>query len=391
MNETKFSKPVARLYRDNDMQFLVLQFIGWFSLSLITYFSLTLWYNQQSFNYIAHPLIQSLIGIIVSWPLRPIFHRIWNKNILLRLTLALLAVLVCSVLWTVMRMAVFMWMTGETGLWDDFGGWLFASIMIFLCWAAFYHGIKYYQLLQSEHATLLTIEAENKEEQLKRSRAETIAQEAQLKMLRYQLNPHFLFNTLNAIASLVEGKRSANANTMIVQLSNFLRYSLENDPVRRVSLSQEVEALRLYLNIEQTRFGERLELNFDIEEAAYEVKVPSLLLQPLVENSIKYAIAPMEKGGEISILAKLDGDYLVIEVSDTGPGVLMSKDDKASGVGIGLKNTIDRLDTFYGDQYVFQLGTSELGGLRIFIRLPLEKQSAENRAEQHLSESNDNQ
>lgn len=391
MNETNFSKPVARLYRDNDLQFLVLQIIGWFSLSLITYFSLTLWYNQQSFNYIAHPLIQSLIGILVSWPLRPVFHRIWNKSIFLRLTLALFAVLICSVVWTVMRMAVFMWMTGETGLWDDFGGWLFASIMIFLCWAAFYHGIKYYQLLQSEHATLLTIEAENKEEQLKRSRAETIAQEAQLKMLRYQLNPHFLFNTLNAIASLVEGKRSANANTMIVQLSNFLRYSLENDPIRRVSLSQELDALRLYLNIEQTRFGERLRLNFDIDEAASQVKVPSLLLQPLVENSIKYAIAPMEKGGEISILAKLDGDYLVIEVSDTGPGVLMSKNDKTSGVGIGLKNTIDRLDTFYGDQYVFQLGTSELGGLRIFIRLPLVKQSAEDRAEQHLSENNVNQ
>lgn len=391
MNETNFSKPVAKLYRDNDMLFLVLQFIGWFSLSIITYFSLTLWYNQQSFDYIAHPLIQSLMGIIVSWPLRPIFHRIWNKTLFPRLIYALVSVLLCSVIWTVMRMSVFMWMTGETGLWDDFGGWFFASIMIFLCWAAFYHGIKYYQLLQSEHATLLTIEAENREEQLKRSRAESIAQEAQLKMLRYQLNPHFLFNTLNAIASLVEGKRSANANTMIVQLSNFLRYSLENDPIKRVSLAQELDALRLYLNIEQTRFGERLKLNFDIEPEANAVMVPSLLLQPLVENSIKYAIAPMENGGEISILAKLDGDHLVVEVSDTGPGVLISKNDKAAGVGIGLKNTIDRLDTFYGEQYVFQLGASELGGLRIFIRLPLEKQSAESRAVQHLSENNVNQ
>jgi LytS/YehU family sensor histidine kinase len=98
----------------------------------------------------------------------------------------------------------------------------------------------------------------------------------------------------------------------------------------------------------------------------------------------------MEKGGEISILAKLDGDNLIIEVSDSGPGVLMSKNDKTAGVGIGLKNTIDRLDTFYGDQYVFQLGNSELGGLRIFIRLPLEKQSAESRAEQNSSENNVN-
>ena len=87
-------------------------------------------------------------------------------------------------------------------------------------------------------------------------------------MLRYQLNPHFLFNTLNAIASLVQGKHSANANTMIVQLSNFLRYSLENDPVQPVTLEEELDALRLYLNIEQTRFGERLKLHFDIDKAA---------------------------------------------------------------------------------------------------------------------------
>lgn len=379
MNETKFSPFLTRLYRDQDLQFLLFQLVGWFSLSLITFFSLTLWYNQHSFGYIAHTLIQSVIGILVSWPLRPIFKRLWNRNFILRLLLSLAAVLACSFIWSVMRVAVFMWMTGETGLWNDFGGWLFASIMIFMCWAAFYHGIKYYQLLQNEHATLLSIEAEKREAQLKRSRAESIAHEAQLKMLRYQLNPHFLFNTLNAIASLVEGRHSANANTMIVQLSNFLRYSLESDPVQPVTLEEELDALRLYLNIEQTRFGERLRLHFDVDKAAEEVNVPSLLLQPLVENSIKYAVAPMEEGGEISILAKVDEGNLVLEVCDSGPGVHMTKNDKSAGVGIGLKNTIDRLDTFYGDSYVFQLGSSELGGLKIFIRLPLKRPPQESR------------
>ncbi|MCS5594016.1 MAG: histidine kinase, partial [Porticoccaceae bacterium] len=211
MSETKFPSLLAKVYQDNDMQFFLLQFIGWFSLSLITFFSLTLWYNQYSFGYIGHTLIQSLMGIMVSWPLRSIFRRLWNKDVFVRLLVGLSSVLVCSILWSVMRVAAFMWMTGETGLWGDFGGWLFASITIFTCWGAFYHGIKYYRLFQSEHATLLTIEAENKEEQLKRSRAETVAHEAQLKMLRYQLNPHFLFNTLNAIASLVVDKHPANA------------------------------------------------------------------------------------------------------------------------------------------------------------------------------------
>ena len=379
MIETKYSPFLARLSQDHNLQFVLFQVVGWFSLSLITFFSLTLWYNQYSFGYIAHTLIQSMMGVLVSWPLRSIFKRLWNRHFILRLLLSLVAVLVCSLIWSVMRVAVFMWMTGETGLWKDFGGWLFASIMIFMCWAAFYHGIKYYQLLQNEHATLLSIEAEKREAQLKRSRAESIAHEAQLKMLRYQLNPHFLFNTLNAIASLVEGRHSANANTMIVQLSNFLRYSLESDPVQPVTLEEELDALRLYLNIEQTRFGERLRLQFDVDKAAEEVNVPSLLLQPLVENSIKYAIAPMEEGGQINILAKVEDDNLVVEVCDSGPGVHMTKNDKSAGVGIGLKNTIDRLDTFYGDNYVFQLGSSDLGGLKIFIRLPLKRPPPESR------------
>ena len=224
----------GKLYRDTDAQFLLLQIIGWFSLSLISFFSLTLWYNQQSANYIGHTLLQSAMGIIVSWPLRSVFHHLWNKTLMRRLALTLLAVLACSVIWSVLRIGTFMWMTDETDVWSDFGGWLFGSIMIFLCWAAFYHGIKYYQLLQAEHEDLLKIAAENQQEQLKRIQAEAFAQEAQLKMLRYQLNPHFLFNTLNAISSLVEGKSSKMANTMIVQLSSFLRYSLESDPVQSV-------------------------------------------------------------------------------------------------------------------------------------------------------------
>ena len=142
---------------------------------------------------------------------------------LARLINTALGVLVCSGVWTVLRISTFMALTDEEGLWSDFGGWLFGSIFIFSCWAAFYYGIKYYQLLQEEHETLLKVAGENKEEQLKRSKAETVAHEAQLKMLRYQLNPHFLFNTLNAISALVQTKDTDRANSMIVQLSDFLR------------------------------------------------------------------------------------------------------------------------------------------------------------------------
>jgi len=372
---------LGRLYRDRNTQFLFLQILGWFSLSLISFFSLTLWYNQQSFAYISHTLLQSVLGVAVSWPLRSVFHYLWNKPLLSRLLLTVLSVLACSIIWSALRIGAFLWMTTETDVWADFGGWLFGSIMIFLCWAAFYHGIKYYQLLQSEHEALLHFAAENKEEQLKRSRAETFAQEAQLKMLRYQLNPHFLFNTLNAISALVVSRSSANANTMIMQLSNFLRYSLENDPIKRVTLEEEVRALRLYLDIEKTRFADRLELEFDVDPAAHEIKIPSLLLQPLVENAIKYAIAPAEKGGKISVFSKLDGEHLVIEVKDTGAGIEGDHHSMVSGPGIGLKNTVDRLSAFYGDNYVFELRGPNASGMTIYIRLPLEKQTAESNAE----------
>lgn len=365
---------IGALYRNSNYQFWILQFVGWFGLSLISFLSLTLWYNQQGAAYIAHTILQSALGILVSWPLRWVFHYFWYDSVVFRISAAVAGVIGCSLLWTILRMTTFMAMTGEADLWSDFGGWLFGSILIFVCWVAFYHGVKYYQLLQHEHETLLMVAAENKEQQLRRSRAETIAHEAQLKMLRYQLNPHFLFNTLNAISALVQVKKSSKANSMIVQLSDFLRYSLDNDPIKRVSLEQELVALKMYLNIEQTRFGDRLQLEFDIQPEANAVLVPSLILQPLIENAIKYAVAPMEAGGKLTIAARLNAGFLEVDIADTGPG-LENLAVEQNSVGVGLRNTIDRLHEFYGDNYKFRLEHASPSGLKVCMRLPLEKQS----------------
>lgn len=365
---------IGTLYRNSNYQFWILQFVGWFGLSLISFLSLTLWYNQQGAAYIAHTILQSALGILVSWPLRWVFHYFWYDSVVFRISAAVAGVIGCSLLWTILRMTTFMAMTGEADLWSDFGGWLFGSILIFVCWVAFYHGVKYYQLLQHEHETLLMVAAENKEQQLRRSRAETIAHEAQLKMLRYQLNPHFLFNTLNAISALVQVKKSSKANSMIVQLSDFLRYSLDNDPIKRVSLEQELVALKMYLNIEQTRFGDRLQLEFDIQPEANAVLVPSLILQPLIENAIKYAVAPMEAGGKLTIAARLNAGFLEVDIADTGPG-LENLAVEQNSVGVGLRNTIDRLHEFYGDNYKFRLEHASPSGLKVCMRLPLEKQS----------------
>ena len=197
-------------------------------------------------------------------------------------------------------------------------------------------------------------------------------------MLRYQLNPHFLFNTLNAINSLISTDEPDRAQKMIIQLSQFLRYSLDNNPEMKIKLEREVEALMLYLEIEKTRFGDRLELTFEIDEETNSAAIPSLLLQPLIENSMKYAIAKSENGGKIQLRAHTDQEQLTLELSDSGTGSKLesSKILSSGGRGIGLKNTVDRLKAFYGSEFSFELIPSSTGGLKTIIRIPLETLSA---------------
>lgn len=368
MTNSKLPKLVDRLYANRNYQFWFCQFMGWLGLSFVSFFSLNIWYNQPEFSYLAHNIVQSLLGILVSWPLRFVFHQVWKKTILVRLGYTFFAVLTCALIWTVLRLIFFMWMTGESGLWSDFGGWFYPSIFVFLCWSALYYGMTYYRLLQEEHAMLLQVAAINKEEQLKRIQAESIAKEAQLKMLRYQLNPHFLFNTLNAISSLVQSDEAETANQMIIRLSNFLRYSLDNDPQQMVLLSQEVEAVLLYLKIEQTRFGDRLKVDIDVDEEVQKYLVPSLLLQPLVENSIKYAIAPAENGGSISIRGRLDEGHILLELVDTGQGEGLEEGAFPVGSGVGLNNTRDRLNTIYGEDHDFIIEKNQPEGVRVMMR-----------------------
>ena len=369
MSDTVYPPFLNAIYRNTNVQFWLLQIIGWFGLSLISFLSLTLWYDQQGPGYITHTILQSALGVLVSWPLRTLFHYFWNDILIFRISSAIAGIIGCSLIWTILRISTFMSLTGEQNVWSDFGGWLFGSFLIFLSWVAFYHLVKYYQLLQNKHQALMELASNTQKEQLKRLQAEAIAHEAQLKMLRYQLNPHFLFNTLNAISALVKVKESDKAHEMIIQLSRFLRYSLDNDPVHQVSLRQEIDAVKQYLNIERTRFGQRLKLHFDVPSICESIDVPSLILQPLVENAIKYAIALSESGGEVSIEASIDGDYLSIKVIDTGPGISKDK-SQINSVGIGLKNTDERLRQFYNDDYELRLENTSLGGLCVTLKIP---------------------
>jgi two-component system LytT family sensor kinase len=362
-------------------QFWPLQLAFWSGLCAITFLTLTVWYDQIGWQHLSHTALQGVLGLLLSQPLHMGFSGIWNASLKVRIPISLVAVFVVAGLWNICRMILFVWLTGEEEIWADFGGWYFGAIFVFLCWTALYHGIRYYQLLQAESVMKLYAESSASDEKFKRLVAETDAKDAQLKMLRYQLNPHFLFNTLNAVNSLVGTEEPKRAQKMIVQLSQFLRYSLDNNPEMKIPLEREIEALMLYLEIEKTRFAERLELDFSIDVDTKAALIPSLLLQPLIENSMKYAIAKSENGGRIRLRAHTYEALLVLELSDTGNGkdstIKSSKIRNGNGRGIGLSKTVYRLKAFYGAEFSFDLVASSSGGLKTVIHIPFETLNAE--------------
>ena len=368
--------PIAKGFLDSrNKQFWVFQVVGWLGMTLLNHFSLTLWYNQPELKYVAHNVLQSLMGIFITWPMRHIFRLLWDTPPFKRFVLILICVFIFALIWSGLRLPLFMVLSGEEGLWSEFGGWLFPSLFIFGCWAALYHGIKYYQLLQKEHQRLLEIRAEQQTERLKRTEAESHAREAELKLLRYQLNPHFLFNTLNSMSSLVSSGQAERAQKMINQLSHFLRYSLASDHSLDAALTTEIQALKQYLLIEQTRFGERLDVQIDVNDNARDCTLPSMLLQPLVENSLKYAIAPSENGGIIRIEAKVDGEWLYLGVEDSGVDASGGEQNIQQGTGLGLRNITERLTVHYGERFAMERVQSPLGGIKTIIKIPASQTS----------------
>lgn len=370
--------PIAKaFYSSPNAMFYLFQLIFWLGLMLFTFFSLTLWYNTAEHTYILHTSVQAALGVIISFPLRNLYTFIWARSFPLRTIVTVLAVVFTSAGWTGMRMITFVWIVHEEkNVWLDFGGWYFGSFFIFFCWTAMYYCAKYYNLMQLEHRKVLQREAEIQSEQNKRLHAEAAAREAQLAMLRYQLNPHFLFNTLNAIYALIRTSDNATAQLMIQKLSKFLRYSLDNDPSHLVNLEKELDAVMLYLDIEKARFGDRLNLIIDVSTAARKAQIPSFLLQPLVENAIKYAISMNELGGTIGIEAQIEADLLILEVWDDGPGLKDHMRKQPQGRGIGLRNTLERLQLLHGDRQTVDLLESDTSGLRIKMRLPFKAERA---------------
>jgi LytS/YehU family sensor histidine kinase len=329
-------------------------------------------YDQYELAYLAHNISQSVVGLVLSIPLRPIFRAVWNWAFLPRVVVVLGAAILAALIWAALRLTLFMLMTGESGLWPDFGGWLFPSMFVFFTWAALYHGIKYYQMLQREREALLRIESLQRQEALKLAQVEADARNAQLALLRYQLNPHFLFNTLNSVNALISRGDAGKATKMINKLSEFFRHSLRAEPETEVTVAEEIATTELYLDIEKTRFADRLAVEIAVAESAKSRLVPSMILQPLVENSLKHAIGVSENGGKIRILAsEADSGALQLRVEDSGPEESDHQpDQRPLGASVGLDNTKARLSAFYGDGGRLQIGRAEIGGYSVLVEVP---------------------
>ena len=201
---------------------------------------------------------------------------------------------------------------------------------------------------------------------LERSQLETQLAQARLDSLKMQLHPHFLFNTLNSISVLMRDDVES-ANQMLVRLSELLRIALKSSSSHEVLLKDELDFLVRYLEIEKIRFQDRLQFEFDVDDRALASKVPNLILQPIVENAIKYGVAPQASNGLIKISAAKENGSVHLVVADNGPGFDTSSDD---GNGIGLKNTRERLRKLYADRHEFVVTSGARGGVQVEITLP---------------------
>lgn len=344
--------------KGRDLLFWSLHAIGWSGYAIAQYLGALLYGKAVAYTKVI--VIATVSGFALSAPLRYWCRYLWTRSPARMIGGALLAAYSIALVWrAIINWAYETYVDAQWPMthWYEYLSGATSATYLLMCWMGLYFGFKYYESMQFQRESAL--------------RASALAQEAQLKMLRYQLNPHFLFNTLNAISTLIIDNRNSVANSAVSGLSQFLRYTLDQDPMKKVTVAQEVEALNLYLNIEKMRFGSRLEIQYAIEDDASPMLVPSLLLQPLIENAIKYAISPREEGGRIVITAKLVFGALHLSVADDGPG-LVDPTRMTNGRGVGIRNTRERLQVLYGDRGHVTVSSAN-PGLQVSLVFPAEQ------------------
>jgi sensor histidine kinase YesM len=338
------------------------QLLAWSLFCLLSFLSLTLWYGNPRWMHVAHILLQAVTGALVTWPLGMFLPYANLGGLVRRVFSHLVIVGIAAFLWNIFRMATFDAMITAPDIWRDFGGWYFTALLIFGLWAALYYTMQAYTAVMAERSEVAA-------ERMRRIEAENLSRDAQMKMLRYQLNPHFLFNTLNSVSSLVKTKRHREARDMIGQLSNFLRVTLENTPENLTSVKQELEVLDLYLGLEAVRYGDRLTIQEQYDPQSLDLQVPSFILQPMVENALRFSVAQKKNGGTIRISTHVTAENLTLIVEDSGWGL-----DENMVEGVGLSNIRKRLATHYGEAGQILFGKSDLGGAKITLQMPKQVQ-----------------
>jgi len=344
-------------FDDKNRAFWILQTIGWsgyFFLRTLSGFA-----NSLGWMLLVHTLLLTATGYSLTLLMGSLFKRLIRMKPVWTLVLSLAAVVLAAGVFSIIEtwsVATFLKPEFKPQGIAYFGA-LLLNFSLLAAWTALYYGINYFLLLEDQIRL--------------RERLESQASTAQLAMLRYQLNPHFLFNTLNSISTLVLLKQTERANAMLARLSSFLRYTLANEPTANVTLAQEVETLKLYLEIEKMRFEDRLRPHFRIEGETIGARLPSLLLQPLIENAIKYAVTPAENGADIWITAAREGQAVRIEVADNGNGE-GGEIAASPSTGVGLANIRDRLSQAYGGSHRFETRQNDKGGFSVILEIPFE-------------------
>ncbi len=340
--------------------FWLCQYAGWFVYAILTEIMIKLPGDEPWHIHLPHLVMDTAFGFSLTLLLRRVFQYLQKMPTKISVLLHVSCIVLACLLWTEFKWFTLMWLYNnptEQMTWFDFGTWNLASLTMLSTWSGFYYAAKAY--------------LKGVEEQQRAAEAITLAKKAQLKMLRYQLNPHFMFNSINAICTLILKQDNMHAVTMLEKLCELLRYSLYTDPLTKVSVGEEIAILQTYCDIEKCRFKDRLQVEIIHDSQALQCLLPSLILQPLVENSVKHGMGLEQSNYQIKVVFALLADKLKITVSDSGRG--FDKELVETDWGIGLKNCEDRLKLIYPNEYEFKLDNDPEGGAVITICLPQQR------------------
>jgi sensor histidine kinase YesM len=317
---------------------------------------------EESWSYIEPRAVVTACAILLSFAILAVLRAVRGRTLLRRALIAAgLAAAGCFV-HTAINMAAFMFFTGS--------GWEIPFVEYLIAYAVSLFDFVWFYSALCVMLLALTYGEDLVENEDRIASLEATANVAQLNALRYQLNPHFLFNTLNSVASLISKQMGAEAETMVVSLSDFLRSTLRMDSGREITLEEEIKLQSLYLDIEKIRFPQRLSVTIDVPAELYDVCVPNLITQPLIENAIKHGVGRSSAPVHLEVIARNWGGKLSLEIRDDGGN---AANGAPSGTQVGLRNVAERLKLRFGGQGSLIAGSRPEGGFSAKILIPLRR------------------